>query len=111
MSDDGCGDDAGEPVELGPVTLLDDLPTVVSPPSGGRFVLSADGDGPVLFSAVCPHQRGRVRVSDGETLVCPNHRWEFDAETGACTSGQDASLEAVPVERENGTLYALVDGS
>lgn len=101
--------DDGEWLELGPASLLDTTPTVVSPDAGGRFVLSTDADGPVLYSAVCPHQRGRVRLSDDETVLCPNHRWTFDATTGACTSGQDASLEPVPIERRDGRLYAVLD--
>jgi nitrite reductase/ring-hydroxylating ferredoxin subunit len=101
---------AGDRLDLGPASLLAEAPTVVAPDGGGRYVLSTDGDEPVLYSAVCPHQRGRVRVVDEGTLRCPNHRWTFDATTGACTSGEDASLESVPVERRDGRLYALVDG-
>lgn len=92
-------------VAVGPASLVDDAPVVVEV-DGGRYVLAERDGAAALFSAVCPHQRGRVRVADDETLLCPNHRWQFDAETGACTSGADASLTEVAVVEDDGTLYA-----
>lgn len=92
-------------VEIGPASLVDDAPVVVKVDQG-RYILAERDGGAVLFSAVCPHQRGRVKVADEGTLRCPNHRWEFDAETGACTSGADASLTEFGVREEDGMLYA-----
>ena len=94
-------------VEVGPSSLLDEAPVVVEV-DGDRYVLVERDGTPRLFSAVCPHQRGRVKVVDEETLRCPNHRWEFDPETGACTTGEDASLTEVAVQEEEGVLFASV---
>lgn len=93
--------------EIGPVGLIDDAPVVVDV-DGAQYVLSVSDGDPELFSAVCPHQGGRVRVADDETLLCPNHRWQFDAETGECISGADAALTEVDVRERDGTLYAVV---
>jgi CMP-N-acetylneuraminate monooxygenase len=94
---------------IGPAELLADAPTVVTV-DGARFVLATDADGdPQLFSAVCPHQRGRVRVVDETTLRCPNHRWEFDAESGRALD-QDAALDTYDVTVADGTLRAALDG-
>jgi nitrite reductase/ring-hydroxylating ferredoxin subunit len=94
-------------VPIGSAELLESTPVVVTV-EGSRYILSTDvDDEPVLFSAVCPHQHGRVGVRDGGTLRCPNHRWEFDAATGECLRGGDEPLESVPVYVENGQIYAV----
>lgn len=96
-------------ITVGPTDLLKSAPTVVTV-EGTRFVLSTDDeDEPVLFSAVCPHQNGRVSVAEGTTLRCPNHRWKFDAQTGTCISGGDSALTAYPVRRVDGELLATVE--
>lgn len=93
-------------VELAPADALDEAPVAVDTVAG-RFILSADESGsPVLYSAVCPHQRGRVRPDGDDRLLCPNHRWAFDAVTGDCLTVEDASLPSFPVELSDDALYA-----
>lgn len=93
-------------IRIGPVELLDEIPTVVAL-DGGRFILSRDeDDDPVLFSAVCPHQGGRVTVADESTLRCPTHRWEFDAASGSCIRRGDEPLTAYDVRVADGDLLA-----
>lgn len=97
-----------ETIPIGPLELLDDAPTVVTH-ADHRYILSLDEGGePVLFDAVCPHQRGRVGVVDESTLRCPNHRWEFDAASGDPIRG-DEPLEAYDVTVTDGELRATVD--
>lgn len=91
---------------LAPVTVLEDAPKVVES-DGKRYILGRNEDGqPRLYSAVCPHQRGRVRVAGEDRLLCPNHRWEFDAHTGDCMTVEDERLTEFDVEVRDGTLYA-----
>lgn len=81
------GDSMTDETVIDPADLLESVPTVVTV-DGDRFVLSTCESGdPVLYSAVCPHQRGRVKVVNEATLRCPNHRWEFDASSGNRLSG------------------------
>lgn len=89
---------------IGPAELLNEVPTVVVL-DGGRFILSRnEDDDPVLYSAVCPHQGGRVMVADESTLRCPTHRWEFDAASGACILRGDEPLTVYDVRVADGSL-------
>lgn len=93
---------------IGALDLLEDAPRVVSV-DDRRYVLSRNEDGdPVLFSAVCPHQGGRVGVVDQSTLRCPNHRWEFDPHTGDPTRGH-TPLEQYDVTVTDGELRAALE--
>jgi len=91
---------------IAPADLIEDAPTVVEC-EGKRYILGRREDGrPALYSAVCPHQRGRVRPAGEGLLRCPNHRWEFDAHTGDCLTVEDERLPEFDVEVRDGTLYA-----
>jgi nitrite reductase/ring-hydroxylating ferredoxin subunit len=95
---------------IAPAEAVEDAPTIVEC-DGKRYILSRGEDGgPILYSAVCPHQRGRVRVAGEDRLLCPNHRWEFDALTGECLTVEDERLTERPVEKRDGTLYADLSG-
>lgn len=95
--------------QIGPASLLDEAPTVVTV-DGSRYILNRNDSGePVLYSAVCPHQGGRVKVVDESTFRCPTHRWEFDAETGACIRRGDEPLTSYDVVVDDGTLRAFIE--
>jgi cytochrome P450/nitrite reductase/ring-hydroxylating ferredoxin subunit len=84
----------------------------------GPYVANAGGIDLVLLRAPsglkayegrCPHQGallGEGELDDG-TLVCRNHRWRFDVETGARRGGAQC-LRACPVREEGGTIEADV---
>jgi nitrite reductase/ring-hydroxylating ferredoxin subunit len=96
-----------ERTRIGPASLLEEAPTTVTV-GEGRYIVHRTAEGePRLYSAVCPHQHGRVKVADETTFLCPNHRWEFDAETGECVSGGEGSLTHYDVVVEDGSLYAV----
>lgn len=98
------------PTAIAPAEAVEDAPKVVES-EGKRYILGQEEDGqPRLYSAVCPHQRGRVRVASEDRLLCPNHRWEFDARTGDCLTVEDERLTEFDVERRDGTLYADLSG-
>jgi cytochrome P450/nitrite reductase/ring-hydroxylating ferredoxin subunit len=64
--------------------------------------------GPRVFQGRCPHQGALLGEGelDGDTLVCRNHRWRFQAATGKREGGPQC-LVACPVVEERGQL--LVD--
>lgn len=96
-------------IPIGPTELLEEAPTTVTI-DGTRYILHRDDNGdPVLYSAVCPHQHGRVKVVDESTFLCPNHRWKFDSTTGECVSGGEGSLDAYEVTVVDGELRAIVE--
>lgn len=82
--------------------------------AGRRLLLGrlADG-GPVAFDAACPHQgqpldRGEVV---GGTIVCPHHRYGYDARTGANVTPpppDDLRLSVYPVEERDGWLWVAL---
>ena len=105
-----------------------------SPSVGADWVLAKGsrdfkGDGPIAASAAgydvvllrrrgglrayegrCPHQGALLGEGeiDGAALVCRNHRWRFDVDSGARIGG-GACLRACPVKEEGGEV--LVDVS
>lgn len=94
---------------IGPTDLLESTPTAVSI-DGKQYILSHREDGePVLYSAICPHQHGRVKVADGSTFRCPNHRWEFDATSGECIRGGNTALDAYDVWVASGELRTSLE--
>src|SRR6185503_11128985 len=85
----------------------------------GPYALSADGAdlvflrtraGPRVFQGRCPHQGALLGEGelDGATLVCRNHRWRFDAQTGRRDGGPEC-LVSCPVVETGGEV--LVDAS
>jgi cytochrome P450/nitrite reductase/ring-hydroxylating ferredoxin subunit len=69
-----------------------------------------------VFEGRCPHQGALLGEGelDGEMLVCRNHRWRFDATTGARDGGPQC-LRACPTEVRGDELFvdlaALGDGA
>ncbi len=62
------------------------------------------------FEGRCPHRGALLGEGelDGNTVVCRNHRWRFDAESGRREGGPEC-LERCDVREENGRV--LVDVS
>ncbi len=87
--------------------LTGDGPHAISA-GGVDLVLVRTKSGPRVFEGRCPHQGALLGEGelDGGDLVCKNHRWRFDAETGRRKGGAEC-LRACPVREEGGEL--LVD--
>lgn len=74
---------------------------------GVELVLGRNRAGRVwVFEGRCPHQgallaEGRI---EGGTLVCRNHGWRFDLETGRREGGSEC-LRACSVREEGGALW------
>ncbi len=87
--------------------LRGDGPHAVSA-RGVDLVLLRGRGGLRAYEGRCPHQGALLGEGEieGSTLVCRNHRWRFDIETGK-RQGGDQCLRACPVREESGAV--LVD--
>jgi cytochrome P450/nitrite reductase/ring-hydroxylating ferredoxin subunit len=72
---------------------------------GVDLVLVRTAAGTRVFGGRCPHQGALLGEGelDGDALVCRNHRWRFDAQTGQ-RSGGPQCLTACPVVEEAGAI-------
>ncbi len=77
---------------------------------GVDLVLLRTRSGLRAYEGRCPHQGALLGEGeiDGNALVCRNHRWRFDVETGQRQGGA-ACLRACAVRQEDGAV--LVDTS
>ncbi|HEX2027848.1 MAG TPA: Rieske (2Fe-2S) protein [Nitriliruptorales bacterium] len=82
--------------------------------AGHRLLLGRLADGRVVaFNAACPHQgqpmdRGEVV---GGTIVCPHHRYGYDARTGANVAPPAPAglrLPVYAVEQREGWLWVAL---
>jgi cytochrome P450/nitrite reductase/ring-hydroxylating ferredoxin subunit len=75
--------------------------------SDGQFDLVAvrAARGLKVYEGRCPHQGALLGEGelDGATLVCRNHRWRFDVETGKREGGPQC-LRACPAEEVEGEI-------
>ncbi|HSO35838.1 MAG TPA: cytochrome P450 [Labilithrix sp.] len=64
-----------------------------------------------VFDGRCPHQGALLGEGEleGHTLVCRNHRWKFDRETGQRVGGRQC-LKACPTEERDGELFVDLRG-
>lgn len=64
-----------------------------------------------VFDGRCPHQGALLGEGEleGRTLVCRNHRWKFDGETGQRVGGRQC-LKARPIREQGGELLVDVGG-
>lgn len=80
------------------------------PPTSKAIVVNVDGERRTYLST-CPHMGGPLEqgVIDGDALVCPWHRFRFDARTGA--GRERARLLGLCLRRtsEDATVVAELD--
>ena len=72
--------------------------------SGVEMILLRVGDGYRAYRNVCPHANAPLhtgRIAHG-TLRCPWHGWEFDVATGQHVLQPACTLDAYPVEVDDG---------
>lgn len=74
--------------------------------SGQHFYLVRDHESIRMFSLICPHQGGIV-APQGKLLVCPVHKWKFDARSGESVVGSKG-LTDIPVQLVDGKVIAEV---
>src|SRR3954467_12109444 len=73
--------------------------------NGQDVVLLRAGGGWKAYQGRCPHQGALLGEGelDGGELVCRNHRWRFDAQTGERRGGAGC-LRACPVRQDGAEL-------
>lgn len=80
--------------------------------AGERDLVVLQGiSGPRVFEGRCPHQGallGEGEHVDG-LLICRNHRWKFDAETGERCGGAPACLKRYECRIRAGRIEVLFD--
>ncbi len=89
--------------------LEGDGPHAIS--AGGQELVALRVRGELkVYDGRCPHQGALLGEGEleGHTLVCRNHRWKFDRETGQRVGGRQC-LKACPSREEEGEI--LVDVS
>jgi nitrite reductase/ring-hydroxylating ferredoxin subunit len=63
---------------------------------------------PVCAGAVLPRiessEPGQITASEGASLVCPRHRWEFDLDSGRGLSNRRMKLKSFKVWAEAGRV-------
>jgi cytochrome P450/nitrite reductase/ring-hydroxylating ferredoxin subunit len=76
---------------------------------GIDLVLLSTARGLKAYEGRCPHQGALLGEGEleGSALVCRNHRWRFDVETGARHGGPEC-LRSCPVREEGGAIEADV---
>jgi len=108
---------AGKPAQSKERATLSKIPGASALRGNGPHAVSVDGVDLILlrtggharvYQGRCPHQGALLGEGelDGNELVCRNHRWRFDAETGKRVGGPQC-LVACPAVEQNGEV--LVD--
>lgn len=61
-----------------------------------------------VYDSRCPHQNTNIPqlALQGQVLTCPQHGWQFDIRTGACTAVGDRPLREWPSKAVKGRLLA-----
>jgi len=79
---------------------------------GTDLVLLRTRSGVRVYEGRCPHQGALLGEGemDGETLVCRNHRWRFDGETGRRIGKGTECLRACPVVEEGADVLVDISG-
>ena len=110
--------------DMRPLCRVDDIPDGASKGfaaiAGGFTGLMAIRQGNAVFVYVnsCPHigtpldwTPDRFLSRDGRTIVCATHGAQFRIDDGMCINGPciGDSLEAVPTEIRDGTVYVPKD--
>jgi nitrite reductase/ring-hydroxylating ferredoxin subunit len=73
----------------------------------GKTICVANVDGTITaIDNVCLHMGGPLGQGyvDGSKIVCPWHRWEYDAATGQLFDDPKSKLEVYPIKIEGGDV-------
>ena len=73
---------------------------------GVDLILLRTPGGPRVYQGRCPHQGALLGEGEleGGQLVCRNHRWRFDVDTGARQGGPQCLIACPAVERDGEVL-------
>jgi toluene monooxygenase system ferredoxin subunit len=76
------------------------------------LLVCADGGDIKAFQGMCPHQDVPLveGKSDGKTVICRAHLWQFDACTGKGINPSDCALAEFPVRVEGDDILVKTAG-
>jgi nitrite reductase (NADH) small subunit len=95
------------PLEVvGPLGDLPDREGFLFQSGPYQIALFRAGDEVNAIDNECPHAGASLSMgsTDGETVACPWHCWEFNCRTGACISVEDYDVETYRVVIEAGIV-------
>ena len=93
-------------IRIGSKEILSKLPYTVDI-NGKPYILSKNAsDQLILYSAICPHQRGCVEPFSKNLWKCPTHGWTFNPETGESINTPGAFLNSFSIVIDGDYLYA-----
>lgn len=106
MADHGVAEADGW-VRLGTAGDLSGAGPFGATAAGSELVVVRAPGGLRAFEGRCPHQGALLAEGEviGDELVCRNHRWRFDVDSGRRRDGEGC-LRACPLEERNGALFA-----
>jgi cytochrome P450/nitrite reductase/ring-hydroxylating ferredoxin subunit len=89
--------------------LEGDGPHALSAGGVDLVALRVNGGGLKVFDGRCPHQGALLGEGEveGNALVCRNHRWKFDRETGQRIGGRHC-LTACPAREQGEDLFVEI---
>lgn len=60
---------------------------------------------------ICPHAGASLAdgYTDGETVACPWHCWEFSTKTGQCSTISGCEVDVYPVKIVDGVVWVELD--
>ncbi len=100
-------------MKLETVAPLDQLPDgegFLFRSGGHQIALFRKGESVHAIDNVCPHAGASLSqgYSDGETVTCPWHCWEFQFATGKCLTVEGMDVESYRVVVEEGVVSVEV---
>ncbi len=93
-------------VSIKPLTELPDGEGFLFRSGPHQIALFRAGEEVHAIDNICPHAGADLASgqTDGETVACPWHCWEFELSTGKCTTVAGADVESYRVIIEEGTV-------
>lgn len=91
---------------VGPIQELPDREGYLFRSGSHQIALFRIDDEVRAIDNVCPHAGASLSMgdTDGETVACPWHMWEFSTKTGLCTTISGCEVDVYPVVIEDGIV-------
>lgn len=98
-------------VPVKPLTDLPDREGFLFRQGAHQVALFRQGDEVRAIDNVCPHAGADLAsgYTDGDSVACPWHCWEFDTRTGQCLTVEGVEVETYVVVIEDGMVKIELD--
>jgi 3-phenylpropionate/trans-cinnamate dioxygenase ferredoxin subunit len=96
-----------------PASQLQENQIEIAYAAGMKLCFVKNENGIFAFTDKCPHNgfslsSGTI-TSDGNSVVCPLHRYAYNLKTGRCSHGSGGAARVFPVEEREDGLYIGVE--